>query len=231
VILLATDWTRVSAIASFAAFGGTVLLAGVTLALVIVTKGMVDAAKKGLDDEWSREWARQRPVVYPQPSLEWVRGEIPRKNFLPLKNGGRGPALNVHGRITEWSEGEATARPFVAGTIAAGDVLEARIATSVNEWSKSTGLIVYSDLVGGNYEALVEFSLGPGNELAVMLHEARHVTPAQLRESSARPSNANAFPVTARFRRARLTALLGTLLPPAARVGEQRGAEQRRRRT
>jgi hypothetical protein len=81
----AIDWTKWSAIGSLAAAAATMLVAAVTLWLVTATRGMVTAAKKGLDDDWAREWAAQRPVVYPLASTEWAQGHIPRKTVFPLR--------------------------------------------------------------------------------------------------------------------------------------------------
>lgn len=183
----AIDWTKWSAIGSLLAALATVLVAGVTLGLVIVTKAMVSATKRGLEDDWGREWAAQRPLVYPLASAEWARGEVPRKTILPLKNGGRGPALNVTGAVTAILDGNVCERAIVAGTIAAGDLFEARIEEpGVDDWSAAGGVIHYSDLAGGNYAGRFECSLGPGNELVVTVHDPVHTTPAQIAGS---PSN------------------------------------------
>ena len=176
MMLAATNWTEWSAVGSLAAAVATLILAIVTLGLVFVTKRMVNAAKKGLDDEWSREWAAQRPVVYPLSSEEWAHGLRPRKLILPLKNGGRGPALNVEGVIAAVSNGKSYERAIVAGTIAAGDLFEARIERpGIHDWSGATGVISYSDLAGGHYEGRFECSLGPGKELVVTVHDPAHV--------------------------------------------------------
>jgi hypothetical protein len=179
VLLAAIDWTKWSAIGTLAAATATVLLALATFWLVLMTKRAVEVTRKGLDDEWGREWARQRPLVYPYTPVEWAQGHQPRKTVLLLKNGGRGPALNVRGAVTATSHDEQYTRAIVAGTIAAGDSLEARIeAPGIDDWSTASGVLSYSDLAGGDYEARFEFELGPGDELSVTIHEATHVTPA-----------------------------------------------------
>lgn len=177
----AIDWTKWSAIGSLAAALATALVAAVTLGLVIVTKAMVSATKRGLEDDWGREWAAQRPLVYPLASAEWARGEVPRKTALPLKNGGRGPALNVKGTITSMVEGEVYERALVAGTIAAGDLFEARIEEpGVHDWTTVSGVIQYADLAGGHYAGRFECALGPGSELVVTVHDPTHTTPAEI---------------------------------------------------
>lgn len=174
----AVNWTKWSAIGSLLAAGATTLVAGVTLWLVTVTRGMVGAAKKGLDDDWAREWAAQRPVVYPLATAEWTQGHIPRKTLLPLKNGGRGPALNVSGTVTAGIGETRYQRAIIAGTIAAGDLFEARIEEpGVQDWTTASGVLRYSDLVGGSYESGFTCSLSSGGELIVTVDEQMH-TPA-----------------------------------------------------
>jgi hypothetical protein len=73
--------------------------------------------EKAIDDAWSFEWASQRPVVYPVLS-----GVVSGSTALPLKNGGRGPALNV---VAELEYRNQDGKPDgawrrVVGTIAAG---------------------------------------------------------------------------------------------------------------
>src|SRR5229473_7998313 len=82
--------------------------------------------KEQIDGEWAREWAAQRPLVYPVALPEWVyasagaRYRDGNSRVLPLKNGGRGPALNVHGVIVATKSGGAGyEREVLAGTIAA----------------------------------------------------------------------------------------------------------------
>src|SRR4051794_1491895 len=61
--------------------------------------------KQQISDEWAKEWAAQRPVVYPLPTQSWASPLDGPPYFgsnaklVPLMNGGRGPALNVHGEI------------------------------------------------------------------------------------------------------------------------------------
>jgi Bacteriophage holin family, superfamily II-like len=52
--------------------------------------------RQEIEDAWAREWASQRPVVYPLALPQWTdRSPASRARLLPLKNGGRGPALKV----------------------------------------------------------------------------------------------------------------------------------------
>lgn len=178
MLLAAIDWTKWSAIGSLTAAVATTLVAAVTLWIVTATRSMVSAAKKGLDDDWAREWAAQRPVVYPLASVEWAQGHIPRKTVLPLKNGGRGPALNVHGTVAAGPGDARYERGIIAGTIAAGDLFEARIeGPGIHDWNDARGVLRYSDLVGGSYESGFTCSLASGSELMVTVDEQVH-TPA-----------------------------------------------------
>ena len=177
MLVAAVDWVKWSAIGSLAAAVATLLVALVTLGLVIVTRGMVSAAKKGLEDDWSREWAAQRPVVYPLASAEWTKGEIPRKTLLPLKNGGRGPALNVTGTILAESGDKQYERAIIGGTIAAGEILDARIEEpGIEDWSTARGILHYSDLATGDYEGRFSCSRGPGSELVLAVDDPGHTS-------------------------------------------------------
>jgi hypothetical protein len=87
--------------------------------------------RSAIKDAWAREWAAQRPIVYPLALHAWVSRQSPydgayRANLLPLKNGGRGPALNVRGTLVVSKQDGDHEREIVAGTIAAGDLLDAR---------------------------------------------------------------------------------------------------------
>jgi len=142
--------------------------------------------KRQFDDEWAREWASQRPVVYPLALFEWThrsgRYELPgNARLLPLKNGGRGVALEVKGEMTATTpDGTSYSRELLAGPIAAGDLLDARIAPNpgIEHWQHATGVIRYRDLAGGAYETRFESSLGAGGELVLTVHEQTHLTDA-----------------------------------------------------
>jgi hypothetical protein len=142
--------------------------------------------KQQIDDEWAREWAAQRPLVYPVVLREWAyAGEgtnyrLGNKRVLPLKNGGRGPALNVRGVVTALSPESTTYEcELLAGTIAAGDFLDARLVPhpGVINWLGASGTLRYSDLVGGEYETRFDFAQNPHGEIAVTVHEQSTVSP------------------------------------------------------
>jgi hypothetical protein len=130
--------------------------------------------RKANDDAWAREWAAQRPVIYP------VLTGATSAPFLPLKNGGRGPALNVEGELEYRSNGklEGTWR-IIAGTIAAGDVEKGLISPQAlaPPWHGVSGLIRYADLAGVRYRTRFEFSPGPHGVLELTVHEQEHQTP------------------------------------------------------
>lgn len=157
--------------------GWSALVALGTIGLAGATVWLGAQARKEVRDAWSREWAAQRPEVYPLSEREWVYGTgryaQGRARLLPLKNGGRGPALNVRGEITAVSaQGATYEREIIAGTIAPGDLLDARLAPGgVEDWSSVQGVIRYHDLSGRVYEGRFEFShAGNSNELAVTAH-------------------------------------------------------------
>jgi len=153
--------------------------------------------KQEIDDAWAREWAAQRPVVYPLALPEWAYRSAGSRyavagngRLLPLKNGGRGPALDVRGEVTASTpDGTEYSCEILASPIAADDLLDARIVPhpGIQHWENARGVIRYKDLAGGSYETRFRRSLGPGSELVLTVDEQTHVT---LLESSAADSGA-----------------------------------------
>jgi hypothetical protein len=95
--------------------------------------------------------------------------------LLPLKNGGRGPALNVHGWIESHTpEGERPyRRQILATTIAANDLFNARISpnSGVQHWIGATAIIRYCDMSGRWYETSFKGARGPGGEIELLVDE------------------------------------------------------------
>ncbi len=129
---------------------------------------------------WAREWAAQRPLVYPITEREWVyalaggRYQGGNARVLALKNGGRGPALNVRGIVTAVSaEGKDYVREILAGTIATGDFLDARLAPDpgVENWVGAHGAVQYFDLAGNTWETRFEFGEVAPGEIVVTADE------------------------------------------------------------
>jgi hypothetical protein len=129
---------------------------------------------------WASEWARQQPVVYPVLTPAWLNptGTNPVDVYLPLKNGGRGPALNVSGVITETGYDEPPHTRIAAVTIAAGDMVNARLlAPGVRYWSGAEGKLEYTDLVGGSYETPFTINKDPSGEWEVRVGGTIHTAP------------------------------------------------------
>jgi len=135
--------------------------------------------RRAIDDAWVREWAAQRPVVYPVLLDDWLAGQgtayhgTENGRLFPLKNGGRGPALNVKGVIAVTS-GDDHEHMILASTIAAGDLLNARLAppaAAPAEWVAAEGSITCSDLAGGMWEQRFGYTRGPSGELELRLDE------------------------------------------------------------
>jgi hypothetical protein len=175
-------------------------LAGLVLAAVSLAYGFLQGRKHNrairqeqadrkdqIEAAWAFEWAAQRPLVYPVLLPVWLsprwEDESPytttKGQLLPVKNGGRGPALNVSGTvITISSTGVTQERQMVAGTIAAGDLLDARLtAPEVDDWSTVRGKLEYHDLVGGHYLTPFTFSKDPEGVLSVTIDETTHIPP------------------------------------------------------
>lgn len=135
--------------------------------------------KEAIEAGWAGEWAAQRPVVYPLVLRDWAYGSegspyrLGNARVLPLKNGGRGPALNVSGLLSATSsDGTAYKRTLLAGTIAAGDLFDARVIGGViDNWMTVSGWIRYFDLTGAQWETKFEFSEEAGGEIGLEVHE------------------------------------------------------------
>jgi hypothetical protein len=136
--------------------------------------------RKAIEDSWVREWAAHRPVVYPVLLDEWLSGsgaayqQGGHKRLLPLKNGGRGPALNVRGVLTVTADNNDHVHEILASTIAAGDLLNARLVPTCEapaDWSSARGTITFSDLAGGAWEQPFDFNKGPHGELELRVQE------------------------------------------------------------
>ena len=170
----------------------SVLLAGGSLAVAFLA---YQASRKALEDSWTREWAAQRPVVYPVLLEEWLSGTSgmyrsgAHRRLLPLKNGGRGPALNIRGALMVTSEDGEREHAILAGTIAAGDLLIARLVppcAAPSDWMRASGAITYRDLAGGTWEQPFEIGKSSEGELELSLPEPKQTplatgTPAKTR--------------------------------------------------
>src|SRR5579859_4130597 len=104
--------------ASFWLAFASLLVGGGGLAVAIVG---YRSNRGAIGDAWAREWAAQRPVIYPLLLDEWLSGQgdaypgSSNRRLFPLKNGGRGPALNVTGVLTVTS-GDHTREHQVLGS-------------------------------------------------------------------------------------------------------------------
>jgi hypothetical protein len=133
--------------------------------------------KKAIDDAWAFEWAAQRPVVYPVLSRVGEFGE------LPVKNGGRGPALNVVAEIEcPESDGEISSWRAAIGTVAVGDIETKQFywVDKNPKWDGVSGVLHYSDLAGGEYAHPFHFSHGQAGRLELTVGEQQHRTPAEV---------------------------------------------------
>jgi hypothetical protein len=87
-----TSWSFVvAAIGAVTGIGGLV----VAVAGWLSSKSSIEQEQrdrqKAIEDAWAFEWAAQRPLIYPRFP---VRSGMTPQNLL-IKNGGRGPAINV----------------------------------------------------------------------------------------------------------------------------------------
>jgi len=134
--------------------------------------------KKAIDDAWAFEWAAQRPVLYP------VLSQMTANPVLPVKNAGRGPALNVVAEIEYHDDaGKLDGHwAFGFGAVAVGDIESAGIGPSVAPpWHGVSGVLRYSDLAGGEYETPFRFSPGSRGGLQLTVDEQQHKTSAEVK--------------------------------------------------
>lgn len=170
------------------------------VSLIIGLGGLVVAImgywsnRGAIGDAWAREWAAQRPVIYPLLLDEWLSShgdgyqDSSRGRLFPLKNGGRGPALNVTGKLTVTSGTSSLEHQILGGTIAPGDLLNARLVPASGppaEWAGAHGAIAYGDLVGGAYEQRFSFTKETGGELKLTLDKTTHQTGSVARSPNA----------------------------------------------
>jgi hypothetical protein len=119
--------------------------------------------RKAIEDAWAFEWAAQRPVIYP------VLSEISAVARLPVKNGGRGPGLNVtaelHQRLPD--SGDAMQWDVSLGKVAVGDIERAGFGVPgvFPYWEHVFGVLRYRDLAGVHYSHPFQFSRNADGEL------------------------------------------------------------------
>jgi hypothetical protein len=171
-----TGWSFVVAV------GGVVIAVATYFAnRQAITREQVDR-KKAIDDAWAFEWAAQRPVVYP------VLSRIQDVAQLPVKNGGRGPALNVVADLEHHDKaGKFTGSwDTVIGTVAVGDIEGGWFAHGgpFHSWDGISGVLRYGDLAGGEHITPFRFSRSPGGYLELRIEEQQHRTAAEVAEQS-----------------------------------------------
>ena len=171
-----------------------------TAVLAWSARGQAATLKQELSDAWAREWAAQRPVVYPVPLPEWTYASegsayrLGNARVLPIKNGGRGPAFGVHGEVhtRDPRDGIAYDRQILAGTLGVGDALDARLVPhpGIQHWLGAVGVLRYHDLVGDEWQTRFRVVEGPGNEMSFEINPP--VTTAAAGEPELPPADWNA---------------------------------------
>lgn len=120
--------------------------------------------------------AATRPAVYPVPLFDWTRGAgvysvRSTNDVLPIKNGGPGLALNVHGACFA-RDPDSLSRPIslelYAGTLAANESFDATTECAVpHGWATVEGFILYNDILGDEWVTHFKCGLGRGGRLIV----------------------------------------------------------------
>lgn len=127
-----------------------------------------------------------QPLVYPAVTRAWasrVAGsgyDSAGAQLLPLRNGGPGLALNVHGAcyITDPTRGTRRSFEIHGGSIAAGEVFDARAESPVvSGWSGVDGFVTYEDISGEEWVTHFRFGQGRTGQLIGF-----HDPPARVRE-------------------------------------------------
>jgi hypothetical protein len=156
--------------------------------------------RRAIDDAWAREWAAQRPAIYPVLLDDWLSGRggayqgSSNNRLFPLKNGGEGLAINVTGALTVTAGASTRKHQILGSTIAAGDLLNARLVPPAGmpaDWASAHGAVVYRDLAGVTYEQPFTLTREPGGELELTLDEPTH-TRGSLSPDAKRPGQRDA---------------------------------------
>lgn len=165
---------------AFASLLVSVIIGGSGLAVAILGNR---SNRQAIRDAWVREWAAQRPVVYPLVLDDWLTGRTGtpyadwrQLHVLPLKNGGRGPALNVRGVLTLAPGRGGGERQLLGTTIAAGDLLNVQVVPPIDTppvaaLADAHGTISYRDLAGGIWDQGFAFTQDSNGGLDLQLSE------------------------------------------------------------
>lgn len=174
VLVLAVTWARLDRWLEDTAPLAEWFVALGTGALALATYALARRAKQQID-------AATRPLVYPLVSYEWAQGTAGSRydgrssEVLPLKNGGHGVAMNVHGACYLPNPPPGSPRRSLevqGGTIAAGDLLDARLEETLAQgWREGIdGFVVYEDTAGDEWVTHFRFGRGRTGQL-VCFHE------------------------------------------------------------
>jgi DNA-binding transcriptional regulator of glucitol operon len=170
-----------SALAEWLVAAGTLGLAAATYVLARRARDEAEAVRSESDRLGEQARAALRAYVYVETSAGWAQGiDAPemrwsayRLQFLPLRNGGPGVALDVRGTLVEPISG--TTIPIYAGGVPPGQSLITRPRSAVSSWEGVLGELRYGDLNGDEWVTRFRFALGEGNQLY-----AEHDPPEQL---------------------------------------------------
>jgi hypothetical protein len=151
--------------------GSTLALAIFTAILALATWRLARQTSDEVKIERRRAEAAERPLVYPLALDDWKlqTGAYEReaKQLLPLKNGGSGLALGVHGAC--WlpnPSGPRQSLEIEGGTIAAHETFDARLERSLPQgWAGVEGFIGYRDLAGEEWVTHFRCGHGRTNQL------------------------------------------------------------------
>jgi len=148
---------------------GTAALAVATLVLVRHARDEVAAVRQEATHLADQAVRSLRAYVYPESDVEWALGlneeATYRHQWIPLRNGGPGLALNVRG---EFVNGAGAPVSLYAGSIAPGRAEKARAATPVADgWAGARGELRYDDLNGEAWVTHFAISVGDNNALVV----------------------------------------------------------------
>lgn len=124
-----------------------VAIAAATLSLAVVTWLMAREAKRSVQTQRDAARATLRPFVFPVVPLEQDPdgGEI-----LTFENGGPGPAFNVRAAIHYIGPGGASAT--LPAALAAGQVLEVKVAGEKINLRNAIGYLSYLDSGGDEWQ-------------------------------------------------------------------------------
>lgn len=127
-----------------------------TARLVEQTGAQVTETRRLVELAQAEQLAAVTPCVYPFVNTDWLREGHKTGYQIPVRNAGKGAAINVEGQIY-WERGHSKNTPLVGTTLAGGDHATVRAVQPIDEWDYAYGYLEYADLLGRRWQTRFHF--------------------------------------------------------------------------